>query len=64
MGQLVLARFKDEVIVIRDGADEIRVMVVAVLPGAKVRLGIDAPKHVTVNRLEVQEDIDANGRAK
>jgi carbon storage regulator len=53
MGQLVLSRRQDEVIVI---GDSIRVMVVDIR-GDKVRLGVDAPKDLSVHRLEVYEAI-------
>lgn len=48
---LLLSRQKDEVIVI---GDDIRVMVVEIRDGV-VRLGIDAPKSVAVDRLEIRE---------
>ena len=51
---LVLTRKKNESIVIRD---DIVVMVVEI-QGDKVRLGIEAPKEVTVHRREVYEAID------
>lgn len=60
---LVHSRNPNEKIVIRAGADEILVTVVDVR-GDKVRLGIDAPEHVSVHRLEVQARIDAQGGAK
>jgi carbon storage regulator len=50
---LVLSRKKDESIMIND---HIRVTVVEIR-GDKVRLGIDAPKDVTVHRREVYEAI-------
>ncbi len=50
---LVLSRKKDESIIIND---TIRVTVVEIR-GDKVRLGIDAPKDVTVHRREVYEAI-------
>jgi len=50
---LVLSRKKNESIVIND---DIVVMVVEVR-GDKVRLGIEAPKEVTVHRSEVYEAI-------
>ncbi len=50
---LVLSRKKDESIIIND---HIRVTVVEIR-GDKVRLGIDAPKEVTVHRREVYEAI-------
>lgn len=50
---LVLSRKKDEVICI---ADDIKIMVVDI-QGDKVRLGIEAPKHVGVHRQEVYDAI-------
>lgn len=50
---LVLSRKKDEKIVI---GDNITLMVIEIR-GDKVRLGIDAPKEVTVHRQEVYEAI-------
>jgi carbon storage regulator len=50
---LVLSRKKDEKIII---GDRITVMVIEIR-GDKVRLGIDAPKEVTVHRQEVYEAI-------
>ncbi len=50
---LVLTRRVDESIMI---GDEIRVTVVAV-KGDHVRVGIDAPKSVSIHRLEVYEEI-------
>jgi carbon storage regulator len=50
---LVLSRKKNESIVINDN---IVVMVVAI-QGDKVRLGINAPKEVSVHRREVYEAI-------
>ena len=55
---LVLSRKKNESIIIRD---DIVVMVVEVR-GDKVRLGIDAPKEVTVHRREVYEKIKESER--
>ncbi len=46
---LVLSRKKDEVVII---GDDIKVMIVDIR-GDKVRLGIDAPKEITVHRQEV-----------
>lgn len=51
---LVLSRKKDEVIVIND---VIKVMVVSIQRD-KVRLGIEAPKSVTVHREEVYNTIN------
>ena len=50
---LVLSRKKDEKIMI---GDDISLMVIEIR-GDKVRLGIDAPKHVAVHREEVFEAI-------
>lgn len=50
---LVLSRRVSEEIVI---GDDIRVMVIAI-QGDKVRIGIDAPKHITVHRQEVYDAI-------
>lgn len=50
---LVLSRKKDEKIII---GDQITIMVIEIR-GDKVRLGIDAPKDVTVHRQEVYEAI-------
>lgn len=50
---LVLSRKKDEKIVI---GDTITLMVIEIR-GDKVRLGIDAPKDITVHRQEVYEAI-------
>jgi carbon storage regulator len=50
---LVLSRKKDEKIII---GDNITVMVIEIR-GDKVRLGIEAPKEVTVHRQEVYDAI-------
>ena len=50
---LVLSRKKDEKIII---GDNIAIMVVDI-QGDKVRLGIDAPREVTVHREEVYQAI-------
>ena len=50
---LVLSRKKDEKIII---GDQIKIMVIEIR-GDKVRLGIDAPKEVSVHRQEVYEAI-------
>lgn len=50
---LVLSRKQDEKIII---GDAITLMVVSI-QGDKVRLGIEAPKHVTVHREEVYRAI-------
>jgi len=55
---LVLSRKKDESIIIND---HIRVTIVEIR-GDKVRLGIDAPKDVSVHRREVYEAIQTRTR--
>jgi len=51
---LVISRKKDETISI---GDDITIVIIDVR-GDKVRLGIDAPRHVTVHRGEIKERID------
>ena len=58
MGILVLKRRPTESIVI-DG--KIRVTVLSV-HGRDVRLGIDAPRNVSIHRAEVAERIERKGR--
>ena len=50
---LVLSRQRDETIVI---GDSIRITIVEVR-GDKVRIGIDAPKDITVHRQEIYDAI-------
>lgn len=50
---LVLSRKRNEII---DIGDDIEIMVISIW-GNKVRLGISAPEHVTINRREVTEAI-------
>jgi len=50
---LVLSRRKDESIMV---GEQVKIMIVKIR-GNKVRLGITAPKSITVNRKEVYEDI-------
>ena len=54
---LTLQRRHMEAIII-DG----RIRVVVMIQGGKVRLGVDAPKHVTVHREEVARRIEVNGK--
>ena len=55
---LVLGRHENESIVI-DGCIEITVNSIEKLGGNKlVRLGITAPKHISVHRKEIQDAID------
>jgi len=53
MDMLVLSRKKNESIVINDNIS----IVVVEIRGDKVRLGVEAPKDVTVHRKEVYEAI-------
>ncbi len=57
---LVLSRHRGQIIDIGGGIDNggVSIMLVEIRSGGKVRLGIDAPKHVSVHRREVQQDID------
>jgi carbon storage regulator len=57
---LVLSRKKNESVVI---GNDITIYVVEIR-GDKVRLGIDAPKSVSVHRLEVYEAIQRDGQKK
>lgn len=57
---LVLSRKKDEKIVI---GDSITLMVIEIR-GDKVRLGIDAPRDVTVHREEIYEAIKRESTEK
>jgi carbon storage regulator len=56
---LVLSRKKNESIIINDNI----VVTVIEIRGDKVRLGIEAPKHVTVHRREVYEAIQSQARS-
>ncbi len=57
---LVLSRKTSETIVI---GDSIKIMVIEIR-GDKVRLGIEAPKDVTVHRQEIYEAIQREGKKK
>lgn len=54
---LVLSRFKDESIVITTTEGRVEISIIDVR-GDKVRLGIEAPRSVTVHRKEIQQRID------
>jgi carbon storage regulator len=56
---LVLSRKKNESIVIND---DITIVIVEIL-GDKVRLGIEAPKEISVHRREVWEAIRKNNES-
>ena len=58
---LVLSRKKDERIVIGEGPDRIEIMVIEIR-GDKTRLGITAPRSVTVHRHEVAQAIEREKR--
>lgn len=51
---LVLSRERNEKIIING---EITITVVEII-GNKVRLGVEAPRHIPVHRFEIQELID------
>ena len=53
---LVLSRNKDQSIIIGDGPNRVKIMVVDIR-GDKVRLGITAPSNIPVHREEVYEAI-------
>lgn len=56
---LVLSRKKNESIEI---GDDVTIVIVEIR-GDKVRLGINAPKHVPVHRTEIKELIEAKSNA-
>ena len=56
---LVLSRKKNEKIVINGDI----VLIIVEIRGDKVRLGIEAPREVPINRGEVQDAIDRVGGA-
>ena len=61
MGELVLTRRVNETIVINGN---IRVTI-RHISGHQVKVGVDAPREVSINRQEIQERIDAEkGNAK
>jgi carbon storage regulator len=55
---LVLSRHRDESIMIGDDV----VVTIVDIRGDKVRLGIEAPKHIPVHRQEVYEAIQRENR--
>jgi carbon storage regulator len=57
---LVLSRKKNEQIIINDSIT----LTVIEIRGDKVRIGIDAPKDVTVHRREVYEAIQNQARSE
>jgi carbon storage regulator len=60
---LVLARKKNESIIIGEGDNAVRIVVVEIR-GDKVRLGIEAPTDVSVHRQEVFDVIEAEKLGK
>jgi carbon storage regulator len=54
---LVLSRKKNEDIIIGEGENQVRLMIVEIR-GDKVRLGIDADRSVPVHRKEVYDAIE------
>jgi len=60
---LVLSRQKDQSIVIKDGDDAIEITIVDIR-GDKVRLGINAPREISVHRKEVYEAIQKEKEAE
>jgi carbon storage regulator CsrA len=63
MGGLVLSRAPDQKIIIGEGPDQITVMVVDIARG-KVRLHIDAPRGISVDREEVRQAKLANPKGQ
>lgn len=56
---LVLSRHKDEsIIIVASNGERVEVCITEIR-GDKVRLGIEAPLSVTINRQEIQIAIDA-----
>ena len=55
---LVLARKTGEAVIVTVGKEKIRVMV-SDIRGDNVRIGFDAPRHITIHREEIQGEIDA-----
>ena len=60
---LVLSRQRDESIVIGEGDDMVEITIVDVR-GDKVRLGITAPKKVSVHRREIYDAIQREKQEK
>ena len=60
---LVLSRRKDESIIIGTGENKVEIMIVDVR-GDKVRLGINAPRSISVHRKEIYEAIQRENEEK
>lgn len=58
---LVLSRKVDEDIIIGTGPDKVVIKVCEIIRPDKVRLGIEAPANVVVDRREIRERKIANG---
>lgn len=56
---LILTRRISETLIIGEGEDAIRVQILGV-KGNQVRVGVDAPKHVSVHREEIYDRIQAD----
>ena len=61
---LVFGRRIGQETVVRDPAsgEEIVILVVDIRSSGEVRLGIKAPKHLTIHRREIQNEVDAATR--
>lgn len=51
---LILGRYEGESIIVGEGPDEARIVVLSINDEGLVRLGIEAPVHVPVDRVEVR----------
>jgi len=60
----MLTRFKNESIIINTPAGRIEVVIMYTGRDGKVRLGITAPKAVTIHRAEIQLRIDKENKQK
>lgn len=59
---LVLSRKRDEIIIIGEGENAVKIQVVDIR-GDKVRIGVDAPRHIPVHREEVYNAIKREDEA-
>lgn len=59
---LVLSRLREEAVIISCGGERIRVAVVDIR-GDKARLGFEADPRITINREEIQDQIDKQGES-